>query len=88
METRRIIISNLLYALKISVMSVIAALPCWFLRPVLLNAFEGHGRLVSAGVPAGLLALIFAVIGVLELIITKDEIVMSIMKRSTGRARG
>ena len=88
METRRIVISNLLYVLKISVMSVIAALPCWFLRPVLLNAFEGHGRLVSAGVPAGLLALIFAVIGVLELIITKDEIVMSIMKRSTGRARG
>ncbi|MBR4791583.1 MAG: murein biosynthesis integral membrane protein MurJ [Treponema sp.] len=81
METRRIVISNLLYALKISVMSVIAALPCWFLRPVLLNAFEGHGRLVSAGVPAGLLALIFAVIGVLELIITKDEIVLSIMKR-------
>ncbi|MBR5033540.1 MAG: murein biosynthesis integral membrane protein MurJ [Treponema sp.] len=88
METRRIVISNLLYALKISVMSVIAALPCWFLRPVLLNAFEGHGRLVSAGVPAGLLALIFAVIGVLELIITKDEIVLSIIKRSPGQARG
>ena len=88
METRRIVISNLLYALKISVMSVIAALPCWFLRPVLLNAFEGHGRLVSAGVPAGLLALLFAVMGVLELIITRDEIAMSIIKRSPGQARG
>ena len=81
METRRIIISNLLYAIKISVMSVIAAVPCWFLRPVLLNAFEGHGRLISAGVPLAILAVIFAIIGVLELMITKDEIAMSIIKR-------
>ena len=78
METSRIVISNLLYALKITVMSVIAAVPCWFLRPILLNAFEGHGRLISAGVPLAILAVIFAVIGVLELIITKDEIAMTI----------
>ena len=78
METRRIIISNLLYALKITVMSVIAAVPCWFLRPILLNTFEGHGRLISAGVPLAILAVIFAVIGVLELVVTKDEIAMTI----------
>ena len=81
METRRIIKSNLLYALKIIIMSVIAAIPCWFLRPVLLNAFAGHGRLISAGVPLAILAVIFAVIGVLELVVTKDEITMSIIKR-------
>ena len=81
METRRIVISNLLYAIKISVMSVIAAVPCWFLRPVLLNAFDGHGRLISAGIPLAILAVLFAVIGVAELVITKDEIVMSIIKR-------
>lgn len=81
METRRIIISNLLYAVKISVMSVIAAVPCWFLRPLLLKTFEGHGRLISAGLPAGILAVIFAIIGVLELVVTRDPIVMSIIKR-------
>ena len=81
METRRIIISNLLYAVKISVMSVIAAVPCWFLRPLLLKTFEGHGRLISAGLPAGILAVIFAIIGVLELVVTRDQIVMSIIKR-------
>lgn len=78
METRRIIISNLLYAVKISVMSVIAAVPCWFLRPLLLKAFEGHGRLISAGLPLAILAVIFAVIGVLELVVTRDEIVIKI----------
>ncbi|MBR6340429.1 MAG: murein biosynthesis integral membrane protein MurJ [Treponema sp.] len=81
METRRIIISNLLYAVKISVMSVIAAVPCWFLRPVLLKTFEGHGRLISAGAPLAILAVIFAIIGVLELVVTRDEIVMKIIKR-------
>ncbi len=81
LETRRIVISNLLYALKITVMSVIAAVPCWFLRPILLNTFEGHGRLISAGVPLAILAVVFAIIGVAELVITKDEIAMSIIRR-------
>ena len=85
METRRIIISNLLYAVKITVMSVIAAVPCWFLRPVLLKTFEGHGRLISAGAPLAILAVIFAIIGVLELVVTRDDIVMKIT--SSLRAR-
>ena len=80
-QTGTVVKNTVLYSLKITVMSVIAAVPCWFLRPVLLNAFEGHGRLISAGVPAGLLALLFAVVGVLELIVTRDEIAMSIIKR-------
>ncbi len=87
-QTGAVVKNTILYTIKISVMSVIAALPCWFLRPLLLKAFEGHGRLVSAGLPAGILAVIFAVIGVLELVITRDEIVMTIIKRSPGQARG
>ena len=87
-QTGAVVKSTILYTIKISVMSVIAAAPCWFLRPVLLRAFEGHGRLISAGVPAGILAVIFAVIGVAELVITKDEIALSIIKRSPGQARG
>lgn len=80
-QTGAVVKSTILYTIKISVMSVIAALPCWFLRPLLLKAFEGHGRLVSAGLPAGILAVIFAVIGVLELVVTKDPIAMTIIKR-------
>ena len=80
-QTGAVVKSTILYTIKISVMSVIAALPCWFLRPLLLKAFEGHGRLVSAGLPAGILAVIFAVIGVLELVVTKDPIARSIIKR-------
>ena len=82
MQTGKVVKSTILYSIKISVMSVIAAVPCWFLRPVLLNVFDGHSRLISAGVPAGILAVIFAVIGVAELVITKDEIAMSILKRA------
>ena len=59
-------------------MSVVAAVPCWFLRPILLNAFEGHNRLISAGAPVAILAVVFAIIGVLELVVTKDEILLSL----------
>ncbi len=77
-QTGAVVKSTILYTIKISVMSVIAAVPCWFLRPLLLKAFEGHGRLISAGLPAGILAVIFAVIGVLELVVTRDEILLSL----------
>ena len=88
MQTGLILKSSLLYSLKIIVMSVIAAVPCWFLRPVLLEFFAGHNRLISAGAPVAILAIVFAVIGVLQLVITKDEILIKILKRSPGQARG
>ena len=75
---------TILYSIKILVMSVIAAVPCWFLRPLLLKAFEDHGRLISAGLPVAILAVIFAVIGVLELVITKDSIVTAVIARSAA----
>ena len=70
-----------MYIVKILIFSVIAALPCYFLRPVLLNLFAGHTRLISQGMPVLLMALIFAVIGIGELVISKDEIVKSILKK-------
>ena len=88
MQTGLILKNSVLYSIKIIIMSVIAAVPCWFLRPVLLNAFEGHNRIISAGAPVAILAIVFAVLGVLELVITKDEIAISIIKRSPGQARG
>jgi len=80
-KTGLLVKSSILYSIKIILMSVIAALPCYFLRPLLLNAFEGHSRIISAGLPVLILALIFAVIGVLELVITKDSIATSIFKK-------
>lgn len=74
----KVLKDSIIYALKICVYSVIAAVPCYFLRPVLNNFFEPYGRLIGYGAPVLILALVFGFIGVLELVITKDEIVMVI----------
>lgn len=78
----KIIVKNMIsYIVKILILSVIAAIPCLLLRPIILNAFSGHGVLISMGMPIIILAVIFGAIGVAELIITKDEIVTTIVKK-------
>lgn len=77
----KVLKNSVLYALKICVYSVIAAVPCYFLRPVLNKIFLPYGRLIGYGMPILILALLFGAIGILELIITKDEIVMVIKNK-------
>ena len=72
---------TVLYILKLTVLSAVAAVPVYFLKPVLINAFAGHGKMVSIGLPIAISAVIFAVIGIVELIITKDEIASVIIKK-------
>ena len=72
---------TVLYILKLTVLSAVAAVPVYFLKPVLINAFAGHGKMVSIGLPIAISAVIFAVIGIVELIITKDEIAGVIIKK-------
>ena len=81
MEIGRLVSGTLLYALKMCIMSVIAAVPCWFAHGALVNYFAGHGRLIAYGAPVIISGLLFAVIGVLELIITRDEIISIIFKK-------
>ncbi len=80
-EVKKVIINTIIYILKILILSVIAAIPCYFLRPVLLSLFENHGRLIAYGAPVLILAIIYFTIGVLELIITKDEITKTILNK-------
>lgn len=80
-EIKKVIINTIIYILKILILSVIAAIPCYFLRPVLLSLFENHGRLIAYGAPVLILAIIYFTIGVLELIITKDEITKTILNK-------
>lgn len=73
------------YILKIIIFSIIAAAPIYFLRPVLLNAFAGHGKLVSYGLPIIITAAIFGVIGVGLLIVTGDKATKTLIKKVTKR---
>ena len=84
-DVKKVTKETLLYILKIIILSLIAAVPAWFLRPVLVNAFAGHGRLISCGLPVAISALIFLFIGAAELIIIKDEIAMVILGKFRKR---
>ena len=80
-EVGKISRGSLIYALKMCVLSVIASVPTYFVHKILIDVFEGHGNLIAYGAPVVISALLFAVIGVLELVITRDEIVGVILRK-------
>ena len=81
-EVGKLVRGTLLYGLKMCVLSVIAAVPSFFVHRSLCGAFEGHGSLIAYGAPVVISGLVFAAIGVLELVITRDEIVSVILKKA------
>lgn len=84
-NTKEIIKNSLIYVVKIIILSFIAAIPCYFLTPILCSTFAGASKIVSQGIPILLNFFIFATIGVIELIITKDEIAISIIRPIKAR---
>lgn len=80
-NVKKVLKDTVLYILKITVFAVIAAIPCYFIRPYLLNTFADYGRFIAYGAPVLILAIIYFVIGVLELVISKDDIVKSIVSK-------
>lgn len=85
-SVNKILKNSLVYLVKIFVLSIIATVPVYFLRPVLLNAFGGSSNIVSYGIPLVAAAIIFAVLGVALLVITRDSLIFSLVKR--GRSKG
>lgn len=73
------------FILKITLFSVIACIPIYFLRPILLSFFNGHNRFYSFGFPLFACAFIFALIGLILLVIFKDEtsgeVILKLKKR-------
>lgn len=80
-NVKKLVLDTFLYCLKITIFAIIAAIPCYFLRPILLNAFENYGRFIRYGVPVIILAIIYFVVGILELLITKDDITKMIFRK-------
>ena len=80
-QVKTVVLKTLVYTLKITIYSVIAAVPIFFLRPILLNTFANSSRIISQGMPLLIDLLIFGAIGILELIITKDDTIMVIIRK-------
>lgn len=84
-EIFKLVKGTLAYIIKLVILSVIAAVPCYFLRPVLLDLFQDYSKIVSQGLPLLISFVIFAFIGVAELIITRDEVVAIILRKFLKR---
>ena len=77
----------LVFIIRMIAFSLIAACPTYFARPYLLNAFAGHNRFISFGIPVAICASIFGLLGVLLLIIFKDETAVAIFSKIKGRIK-
>jgi putative peptidoglycan lipid II flippase len=80
-KIKKVLKDTLIYILKISIYSVIAAIPCYFLRPTFVNLFANRSRIFSEGLPLVCSLVIFATIGIVELFVTKDSITVSIVRK-------
>ena len=81
MEVGKLVKGTILYCVKITIFSIIASLPVYFLRPVLLNLFANYSRIISQGMPLVISLIVFAIAGVIQLAITKDKMTIVILKK-------
>ena len=80
-NVKKILKESFIYIIKILIFSVIASIPTYFFRNFIVDAFADYGRLISQGIPVILSAILFFIIGAGQLIITKDQIVMVILRK-------
>ncbi len=73
--------SNIIYAIKLVLFSLVASLVVYMVKDSLFNLFTGYHRFISQGVPLLLNGIIFAIIGVLLLVVSRDSLVMGIIRR-------
>lgn len=82
-SVRTVIADTILYALKMIVLSLIAAVPAYFIHNMAVSffTFEKWGRLFGYGIPLAITGTVFAVCGLILLAITKDDILKSILRK-------
>jgi len=80
-QIKYILKNALIYIVKIIIYSVIAAIPTYFVHNALTKAFANAGRFAGFGIPVAGSAVVFAIMGVGLLILTKDELVSVILKK-------
>ncbi|MBR0494611.1 MAG: murein biosynthesis integral membrane protein MurJ [Treponema sp.] len=81
LDVKSVTLGTIFYAAKLVVLSLIACVPAFFVRKAVLPIFEGHGRLIGFGVPLAVTAICYGAIGIVLLVITKDEIVKVIVRK-------
>ncbi len=76
---------TILYAAKLTLLSLVAGIPTYFARQALLPYFASHGRLIGYGIPLLLCSILYGFCGIVLLALTKDEIIKIIIKKIRRR---
>ncbi len=84
-DVQSVVKSSFLYMIKIALLSLIASVPVYLLKDKILSIFENQRRIISQGMPVVLTASLFAITGVLLLVITKDKIVTMALNKIRRR---
>ncbi|MCL2804418.1 MAG: murein biosynthesis integral membrane protein MurJ [Treponema sp.] len=78
-ELKPVIVSALLYILKMIVLSALAVIPIYFLSPYLMKLFADNGR-ISYGAPLLINSFVFILLGIAMLAAVKDKNFLAITK--------
>lgn len=82
--------TTILYSLKMVALSVVAAVPTYLIRQPLLDAFAGHNRIISQGVPLLCMGIVFAAVGVILMFVTRDPLISkgkALLKSRTSKSK-
>ncbi len=80
-EVGKVVKGTIIYALKMCAFSVIASVPTFFVHKITVEYFADYSKIICYGAPILISGLVFALVGVLELVISRDEIVGVILKK-------
>lgn len=80
-EARKLLFSIIRYTVKLVVCSIIATIAVYLVKEQLFAPFEGLHRFFAQGIPLFISAIIFALIGVILLVITRDPLIRIVIER-------
>jgi putative peptidoglycan lipid II flippase len=86
-DAKFMIKGTLLYVLRILVFSVVATAAAYLIKKPVFALFNTGNRFIDQGAPLAICGILFAAVGVLLLVITKDPLLATIWRRF-GRKSG
>jgi len=84
---KTVITPSLLYVIKMIILSAIAAVPIYFLSPVLCEAFAEQSRIIMHGAPLAINAVIYLLLGVIMLLLVKDQYLLGLINMIKKRGK-
>jgi putative peptidoglycan lipid II flippase len=79
--TGELVKTTILYSLKMIILSIVAIIPVILLKNWIFVLFANYNRLIAQGLPLIILAIIFGIIGLLLMVITKDPLLKTLVSK-------